>query len=120
MPCKNWGFHTPRRSINVTGGWGALFQGQFQGKPVNHYGHLLHLCVYIHANPVKDALAALPEDWQYSNYLESMSLREGTLVDREFIDENFISADEYKKLVMEYIKTRKSPQEMRKYLADFE
>ena len=41
---------------------GALFQGQFQGKPVQNYNHLLNLCVYIHANPVKDGLVALPED----------------------------------------------------------
>ena len=41
---------------------GALFQGQFQGKPVRKYEHLLNLCVYIHANPVKDRLVALPED----------------------------------------------------------
>ena len=50
---------------------GALFQGQFhlylrywrrQGKPIRNYAHLLSLCVYIHANPVKDGLAARPED----------------------------------------------------------
>ena len=49
---------------------GALFQGQFRGKPVKNYEHLLALCVYIHANPVKDGLAALPEEWEYSNYLK--------------------------------------------------
>ena len=41
---------------------GALFQGQFQAKPIQTYSHLLNLCVYIHANPVKDGLVALPED----------------------------------------------------------
>jgi len=41
---------------------GALFQGQFQGKPVKNYEHLLNLCVYTHANPVKDGLVALPEE----------------------------------------------------------
>src|SRR6187455_3209441 len=35
---------------------GALFQGQFQAKPIKNYPHLLNLCVYIHANPVKDGL----------------------------------------------------------------
>jgi len=49
---------------------GSLFQGQFQAKPIETYSHLLNLCVYIHANPVKDGLIALPEDWIYSNYLE--------------------------------------------------
>jgi putative transposase len=99
---------------------GALFQGQFQGKPIQHYNHLLNLCVYIHANPVKDGLVALPEDWEFSNYLEWMNLREGTLVNREFISENFGTPAEYKKLVMEYIKTRNLPDDVRKYLQDLE
>ncbi len=48
----------------------SLFQGQFQAEPIKAYSHLLNLCVFIHANPVKDGLVALPEDWIYSNYLE--------------------------------------------------
>ena len=69
---------------------GALFQGQFQGKPIQHYTHLLNLCVYVHANPVKDGLAALPEDWEFSNYPEWMNLRAGSLVNREFIQEHVL------------------------------
>ena len=99
---------------------GALFQGQFQGKPIQTYSHLLNLCVYIHANPVKDGLVYLPEEWEFSNYLEWMNLRKGTLVNREFIEENFGTAEEYKRLVMEYIKTRNLPDEVRKYIQDLE
>jgi REP element-mobilizing transposase RayT len=99
---------------------GALFQGQFQGKPIEHYNHLLNLCVYIHANPVKDGLVAMPEDWEFSNYLEWMNLREGTLVNREFMQDNFGMPDEYKKLVMEYIKLSNLPEDVRKYLQDLE
>ncbi len=99
---------------------GALFQGQFQGKPIKQYNHLLNLCVYIHANPVKDGLVALPEDWEFSNYLEWMNLREGTLVNREFIEDNFGTSEEYKTLVMEYVKTRSLPDDVRKYLQELE
>jgi len=99
---------------------GALFQGQFQGKPVRNYPHLLSLCVYIHANPVKDGLVALPEDWEYSNYLEWIGLRPGILVDREFIRENFGTPAEYQQLVMDYIKTRNLPEDVRIYLQDLE
>jgi len=53
---------------------GALFQGQFHGKPITNYKHLLTLCAYIHANPVKDGLTASPEMWDFSNYLEWMGL----------------------------------------------
>jgi len=99
---------------------GALFQGQFQAKPVQNYNHLLSLCVYIHANPVKDGLVFLPEEWEFSNYLEWMNLREGTLVNREFIEDNFGTPEEYKRLVMDYVKTRNLPDDVRKYLQDLE
>ena len=108
---------------------GALFQGQFhlylrywrrQGKPIRNYAHLLSLCVYIHANPVKDGLVALPEDWEYSNYLDWIGLRSGTLLDREFIQEHFGSPAEYKSLVLDYLRTRSLPEEVGKYILDLE
>jgi putative transposase len=99
---------------------GALFQGQFQGKPVRNYEHLLSLCVYIHANPVKDGLVALPEDWEYSNYPEWMGRRAGTLVDRGFIRENFGTSQDYRQLVMDYLSTRSLPEDVGGYLQDFE
>jgi len=68
---------------------GALFQGQFQARPIQRYDHLLNLCIYIHANPVIDGLVTTPEDWAYSNYLEWLGAREGNLVDREFIADHF-------------------------------
>ncbi len=99
---------------------GSLFQGQFQAKPIQNYSHLLNLCAYIHANPVKDGLVALPEDWIYSNYLEWLGQRDGTLVDREFVQENFGSPAEYQSLVMEYVKTCYLPDDVRKYLQSLE
>ncbi|MEP7162808.1 MAG: transposase [Candidatus Moraniibacteriota bacterium] len=99
---------------------GALFQGQFQAKPIQTYEHLLNLCLYIHANPVKDGLVSLPENWEYSNYLEWLGLRDGTLVNREFITENFGSPEEYKLLISKYIKTRYLPDDFRKYIQEFE
>ncbi len=99
---------------------GALFQGQFQAKPIESYSHLLNLCVYIHANPVKDRLVALPEDWIYSNYLEWLGQRDGTLVDREFMQEHFGSPAEYQALVMQFVKTRYLPEDVRKYLQLFD
>ena len=99
---------------------GALFQGQFQGKPVQSYNHLLNLCVYIHANPVKDGLVSLPENWEYSNYLEWMDLRAGTLVNREFIAQNFGTPEEYKVKVNDYIKTRYLSDEFQTYIQEVE
>ena len=99
---------------------GALFQGQFQAKAIRQYHHLLNLCVYIHANPVKDGLVEVPEDWEFSNYLEWMDLREGMLVDRAFIQDNFGTPEEYKTLLNEYIQTRTLPEDLGKYLLDLE
>ena len=99
---------------------GALFQGQFQGKPVTTYSHLLTLCAYIHANPVKDGLAAVPEMWDFSNYLEWLGLRNGTLVNREFIAENFGTGEDYKKFVADYLRNRQVDEEFRKYVEGLE
>ena len=49
-----------------------------------------------------------------------MNLREGNLVNREFIAENFGTPEEYKTLVMQYIKTRNLPDEVIKYIQDLE
>ena len=76
--------------------------------------------MYLHANPVKDGLVVAPEDWIYSNYLEWLGQRDGTLVDREFIKENFGLPVEYQTLVMEYIKTRYLPDDVRNYLNSLE
>jgi len=99
---------------------GALFQGQFNAEPIVTDRHLIALCIYIHANPVKDGLVALPEEWPYSNYLEWMDLRHGTLVERAFISERFGTPQTYQALVMDYIKTRKLSEEVRAYLQALE
>ena len=99
---------------------GSLFQGQFQSKVVKRYSHLLNLCAYIHTNPVKDGLAAVPEDWLYSNYLEWLGQRKGALVDPEFIQEHFNSPDEYREFITGYLKSRKLPDEVNLYLQSLE
>ncbi len=91
-----------------------------RGKPVKNFANLLSLCVYIHANPVKDGLADLPEDWEYSNYLDWIGLRSGALVNREFIQEHFGTPAEYKNLVLDYLHTGSLPEEVGKYLQDLE
>ena len=99
---------------------GSLFQGQFQAKPVQAHTHLHNLCIYIHANPVKDGLVAAPEDWIYSNYLEWLGQRNGTLVDPHFIQEHFGSPAEYQQLVQQFIQTRYLPEEVREYVNSLE
>jgi hypothetical protein len=99
---------------------GALFQGQFSGKPGNDYQHLLQLCIYIHADPVKCGLALAPEEWEYSNHPEWMGRRDGTLVDREFVGDNFGTPAEYSRVVMNCLAARELPGAVQKYLDELE
>ena len=99
---------------------GVLFQGQFQVKPILTSAYLLNLCRYIHGNPVKDGLVADITQWQYSNYLEWIGEREGKLVDKAFVQDNFDTPDEYRKFVLEYLRTRQLPDDVQHYLNSLE
>lgn len=82
---------------------GTLFAGRFRAVHVDKEGYLLHLCRYIHANPVKAGLAATPADWPYANYLEWMGALPGTLVDVAFIDHYFPERQAYAAFVRDYL-----------------
>lgn len=96
---------------------GTLFEGRYKAKPVTHHNYLLHLCRYIHANPVKDGMVQHLEEWQYSNYLEWIGKRDGKLVDYQFVDEFFPNKTDYVEFVQDYLLTRQLPDELN-YLAD--
>ena len=64
---------------------GTLFEGRAKSIEVDDERYAIHLCRYIHLNPVVAGLVEGPEDWPYSNYREWVGCRAGRLVDREFI-----------------------------------
>jgi hypothetical protein len=99
---------------------GALFQGAFQTKAITNSSHLLHVCRYIHANPVKDGLTTEPSGWLYSNYLEWIGERDGTLVDHNFIQAQSPDPNDYKDFVSDYLRTRRIPQDVLEYLNTLE
>lgn len=99
---------------------GTLFESRFRAKLVSSTSHLLHLCRYIHANPVKDGFVADPAEWRWSNYLDWIGERNGTLVDREFITSQFGNAAEYKKFLFEYIKSHQLPSDVKRFLEELE
>ena len=78
---------------------GTLFEGNYKVILVESEAHLLHLCRYIHANPVKHGLVADAAEWPYSNYLEWIGERDGTLVDRDFVQDRFPLAQDYREFV---------------------
>jgi len=106
----------PKRFNYKYGLSGTLFQGPFQAIMVDNEKYLLHLCRYIHRNPVEADMVRNSEQWHYSNYLEFVGKRNGTLVDRKFVRENFGSSDEYREFVMDYVPAEKEEKEFRRYL----
>jgi len=52
---------------------GYLYQGNTKSKLVEQDEYLIHLCRYIHLNPVTARLVDRPEQWEYSDYREWIS-----------------------------------------------
>lgn len=82
---------------------GTLFEGPFEAIYVGNEVYLRHLCCYIHANPVHHGIAAAPELWPYSNYLEWLGKRQGDLLDRSFIATHFPDISHYQANVRSYL-----------------
>jgi hypothetical protein len=87
---------------------------------VENEPYLLHLCRYIHANPVIHGLVDDVADWPYSNYLEWIGEREGTLVDRDFVRAYYPRANDYREFVAQYIAERRLPDELAALLQGWE
>lgn len=82
---------------------GTLFEDRFEARPVNGDEYLRHLCCYIHANPVRHGIAAGPDLWPYSNYLEWIDARIGTLLDRAVIQAFFGDGRHYRQRMSDYL-----------------
>ena len=83
---------------------GVLFESRYQMIHIETDEYLHLLCRYIHCNPVRHGLVASLEEWPYSNYLEWIELRSGTLVDREFIHTHFGTTQQYHAYVTSYLR----------------
>mgnify|MGYP002626416640 CR=1 FL=1 len=81
---------------------GTLFQGRFKVRRVDSDPYLLHLCRYIHANPIKDGLVNVLNECPYSNYPEWIGSRNGTLVDHNFVNGFFTDRARYEQFVQNY------------------
>jgi putative transposase len=95
---------------------GTLFEGPFQAILIDKTEYLLHLCRYIHRNPLEASMVVKPEQWHYSNYAEFVGKRKGTLVDQEFVKINFGTPEAYEDFVMNYVPLEKAQKELRHYL----
>jgi REP element-mobilizing transposase RayT len=82
---------------------GTLFEGRARSVLVDTDEYVIHLCRYIHLNPIKAGLVAHPGDWPYSNYLEWVGRRGGALVDRVFVRQYFPTPVSYETFVMSVV-----------------
>ncbi len=97
------------RTFNTRSGrGGTLFEGRFDCRLVDTDEYLRNLCLYIHANPVRHGIAATPDLWPYSNYLEWIGLRAGALVDPSVIYAQFGDRQQYHRRMLDYL-TGRSP-----------
>jgi len=99
---------------------GTLFEGNYRAAAVEDEVHLSHLCRYIHANSVVHGLVDDPADWPYSNYLEWIGERDGTLVDGDFVRSRYPRPSGYREFVAEYIAERRLPAGLAASLRDWE
>jgi len=97
---------------------GTLFEGPFKAKLINKFGHIPHICRYIHRNPLEAKLVERLEDWDFSNYPEWIGKRNSPLVDHVFIQEHFLTGKEYEKYVLEYRSPKKIGKEIGGYYLD--
>lgn len=78
---------------------GTLFEGRPKSVLVDTDAYVIHVCRYIHLNPVEAGLVAHPGDWPYSNYLEWVGKRKGTLVDHAFVQQYFPTPADYEAFI---------------------
>ncbi len=97
---------------------GTLFEGRFKHVHVDKDQYVLHLCRYIHLNPVKAGLVPKPEKWPFSNYLEWIGKRGGKLKDMDFISSFFATPEEYERFVMEFSVEEELGRKLQPYLLE--
>jgi putative transposase len=99
---------------------GTLFEGPYRVKQITNFAYLLQVCRYIHANPVKDGIVNDLKQWPYSNYLDWIGARNGMIVDREFVKDNFLDQKQYESFVDDFLRERELPAEVMQHLEQVE
>jgi len=97
---------------------GTLFEGRFHDRCVDQWPSLVHLCRYIHRNPVKAGLVERPADWPFSNYREWVGLRDNGLKDEDFIRDHFRGPQDYAAFVHDVGDEQLSSGKIRRYILD--
>jgi putative transposase len=97
---------------------GTIFEGRYKHVHVDKDEYILHLCRYIHLNPLKAGLVPKPERWPFSNYLEWIGKRGGKLKDMDFISSFFTTPEDYKRFVIEFSVEEELKRKLQPYLLE--
>ena len=112
-------FNSYVQAVNkMIGRSGSLFEGRFKHVLVDNHEYLVHLIRYIHFNPVEARIITEPVKYIFSNYLEWIGERNGTIVDREFITDSFPDTSDYKKFATEYQIEKQLMEKLSQYFLD--
>lgn len=79
----------------IVGRTGPLFVDRFRNVQIDKDAYLMHLLRYIHRNPVEAGLVDSLDQWPYSDYLEFIAKRNGTLSEVHLRNLYFKSPAEY-------------------------
>ena len=84
--------------------YGHLYKGSLQHKRIKNDNYLISLCQYIHYNPRKAGLVNDLLEWKYSNYMEWIGKRNGSLFNNELLKIYFESSEIYRQQIRNYEK----------------
>ncbi len=111
-------FNSYTQAFNLQQGRsGTLFEGRVKSKLTFENQYIFQIARYIHLNPVNAGLVAKPEDWIFSNYREFAGMRQGLRLDKEFLESQFGSHEEYRSFVEAEIHPE-TERRIRKYTCD--
>lgn len=97
---------------------GPLFEGRLRHAWVDHDEYLIHLCRYIHLNPVRAKLVPSPEKWPYSDYSHWIEQSAGTPRDDSLITDQFPAGGAYLSFVTGYLDESGAPGKTERYLLE--
>jgi len=86
---------------------GSLWGNKLQHVCIQNDSYMLRLCAYIHLNPLKAGLVTDLKNWQWSNFLEWISLRKGNLFNSDIRDDYFKNPLQYEEFISNLVFDKK-------------
>jgi REP element-mobilizing transposase RayT len=97
---------------------GTLYEGRTQAKLIEDEDYLMHVCRYIHLNPIKHNLVNKISKWEFSNYRACIIGKDDGVTDMTFIEELFGSRENYREFVEDYIPAMEEKAAMKEFVLE--